>query len=106
MTLYREVGVAAMANKGTTVYRTQDAAGAARLAAATSAAIAAAWTKSVAPAPADVPGATCLTDGNNNANAWVCVVTGGRYVAEVWGKTQDDTHAAAREQQRVLAAAK
>ncbi|MEV0546056.1 hypothetical protein AB0H98_04490 [Nocardia salmonicida] len=37
----------------------------------------------------------------------VCVVTGGRYVAEVWGKTQDETHAAAREQQqRVLAAAK
>ncbi|WP_194824806.1 hypothetical protein [Nocardia sp. XZ_19_231] len=104
--LYREVGVVAMANKGTTVYRTGDAAGAARLAAATSAAIAAAWTKSVAPAPADVPGATCLTDGNSNANAWVCVVTGGRYVAEVWGKTQDETHAAAREQQRVLAAAK
>lgn len=106
VSLYREVGVDAMANKGTTVYRTRDAAGAARLAAATSAAIAAAWTKSVAPAPADVPGATCLTDGNSNANAWVCVVTGGRYVAEVWGKTQDETHAAAREQQRVLAAAK
>ncbi|MFI1236216.1 DUF7373 family lipoprotein [Nocardia salmonicida] len=106
VSLYREVGVVAMANKGTTVYRTGDAAGAARLAAATSAAIAAAWTKSVAPAPADVPGAACLTDGNSNANAWVCVVTGGRYVAEVWGKTQDETHAAAREQQRVLAAAK
>ncbi|MFF5032732.1 DUF7373 family lipoprotein [Nocardia salmonicida] len=106
VSLYREVGVDAMANKATTVYRTRDDAGAARLAAATSAAIAAAWTESVAPAPTDVPGATCLTDGNSNANAWVCVVTGGRYVAEVWGKTQDETHAAAREQQRVLAAAK
>ncbi|MFD3702355.1 hypothetical protein ACFWUP_04350 [Nocardia sp. NPDC058658] len=106
VSLYREVGVSAMAIQGSTVYRTTDSAGAAKLAAATSAAIAAAWTKSVAPAPSDVPGATCLTNGEEHANAWVCLVTGGRYVGEVWGKSQDETHAAAREQQRVLAAAK
>lgn len=104
--LYREVGVSAMAIKGATVYRTADSAGASRLATATSAAIATAWTESVASAPADVPGATCLTSGQSNANAWVCLVTGGRYVAEIWGRSQDETHAAAREQQRVLAGAK
>ncbi|MBC7304238.1 MAG: hypothetical protein H5T78_25245 [Nocardia sp.] len=104
--LYREVGVSAMAVKGTTVYRTADAAAAAKLAAGISTAIAAAWTKSVAPAPADVPGARCSADGSTHGNAWVCLVTGGRYVAEVWGSSQNETHAAAREQQRVLAAAK
>ncbi|MGW6424535.1 DUF7373 family lipoprotein [Nocardia sp. NPDC055053] len=104
--LYPRLGVSALATKGSTVYRAADAAAATELAAATSAAIASAQGKTTAPAPADVPGASCLTDGKDHANAWVCLVTGGRHVAEVWAKTQDAAHSEAREQHRVLAAAK
>ncbi|MFD4432103.1 hypothetical protein [Nocardia sp. NPDC058497] len=106
VTLYPKVGVSAMANKGSTVYRAADAAGAIELATATAAAIGTARDMKTAPAPAGVPGVSCLTDGNEHANAWVCLVTAGRHVAEVWAKTRDDAHAGAREQQRVLAAAK
>ncbi|MEV0060948.1 hypothetical protein [Nocardia sp. NPDC050718] len=103
VTLYRKVGVSALATKGSTVYRAADPAGATELAAATTAA---ARGMATAPAPADVPGVSCLTDGGEHANAWVCLVTSGRHVAEVWAKTQDAAHTGARDQQRVLAAAK
>ncbi|MEV6364317.1 DUF7373 family lipoprotein [Nocardia asteroides] len=106
VTLYPRLGVSALATKGSTVYRAADAARAAELTTATAAAIAAARAKTTAPAPADLPGVSCLTDGKEHANAWVCLVTAGRYVAEVWAKTQEVAHSEAREQYRVLAAAK
>ncbi|MFF2084309.1 hypothetical protein ACFVVM_11050 [Nocardia sp. NPDC058176] len=105
VTLYAEVGLSAMAVKGSTVYRTAGADSARELATALTAAIAAAWDKTATPAPADVPGAACLTDGEEYANSWVCLVSSGRHVGEVWAKTQDEAHAGAREQHRVLAAA-
>ncbi|WP_280346862.1 DUF7373 family lipoprotein [Nocardia neocaledoniensis] len=104
--LYPRLGVSAMAIKGSTVYRATDAAAASELAGATATAIARAWDKTSAAAPDDVPGASCASDGAEHANSWVCVVTAGRYVGEVWAKSQDAAHRDAREQYRVLAAAR
>ncbi|WP_157105821.1 DUF7373 family lipoprotein [Nocardia sienata] len=103
--LYPELGVSAMANKGTTVYRAADSAGAARLRGFLAETIAAAHGKTVAPAPAEQPETSCLSDGRDHPNAWTCVVSAGPYVAEAWGRSQDETHQLVREQRAVLAAA-
>ncbi|MGW1738787.1 DUF7373 family lipoprotein [Nocardia sp. NPDC001965] len=103
--LYPELGVSAMANKGTTVYRTADPAGAARLRGFLTEAIAAAHGKTAAPAPGELPETSCLSDGRDHPNAWTCVVSAGPYVAEAWGRGQDETHQLVREQHAVLTAA-
>ncbi|MGW5570603.1 DUF7373 family lipoprotein [Nocardia thailandica] len=103
---YPELGVDALANKGTTVYRTRDEAAAGQLAPLLADAVRAAWEKDPAAAPADVPGARCLGSGTGSTNAWVCWVPVGRYVGEAWGRTETEAHATLREQRAVLAAAK
>lgn len=103
--LYPEVGVSAMANKGTTVYRTTDSEGATRLREFLSATLATAHGKTTAPAPADLPEASCLSDGKSHPNSWVCIVSAGRHVAEAWGRDQNEVHQLAQEQYTVLAAA-
>lgn len=102
--LYPEVGLSAMARKGTVVYRTADHGGATRLSEFLTATIAA-DDRFAAPAPADLPRIPCFSDGRDHPNAWVCVVPAGRYVALAVGRNQDETHRLAREQHAVLAAA-
>jgi hypothetical protein len=103
--LYPELGVSAMANKGTTVYRTAGPAGAARLRGFLTEAIAAAHGKTVAPASGELPETSCLSDGKDHPNAWACVVSAGPYVAEAWGRSQDETHQLVRDQHAVPTAA-
>ncbi|WP_141807135.1 DUF7373 family lipoprotein [Nocardia bhagyanarayanae] len=101
--LFRQVGVNAMANKGTTVYRTDDHSGAQRLRAGL-----AEMQREHQPAPTapGVPSSSCVSDPEGGANSWFCVVAAGRYVGEIWAKTQDDAHRLLEEQYRVLHAAK
>lgn len=102
-TLFGEVGLNAMANKDTTVYRTDDSSGAQRLSAAL-----AEMQRELQPAPAapGIPSSSCRSDPQGGANSWFCVVTTGRYVGEIWAKTQDDAHRLLEDQHRVLLAAK
>ncbi|MEV0033867.1 hypothetical protein [Nocardia sp. NPDC050793] len=102
-TLFREVGLNAMANKGTTVYRADDAAGAQRLSAALGEMQRA---YQPAQAPAGIPSATCLSKPEGGANSWFCLVTAGRYVGEIWAKTQDDAHRLLEQQHQALRSAK
>ncbi|MGW5381498.1 DUF7373 family lipoprotein [Nocardia sp. NPDC003963] len=103
--LYSEVGVSGMANKGTTVYRTADPAGATRLREFLTDAIAAAHDKTPAVTPADLSDVSCLSDNRDHPNAWTCLVSSGRYVAEAWGRSSEETHRLARDQYAVLTSA-
>ncbi|MCP2289037.1 hypothetical protein APR08_001954 [Nocardia amikacinitolerans] len=101
--LFRQVGVNAMANKGTTVYRTDEPSGAQRLSTGL-----AEMQREHRPAPTapGVPSSSCVSDPKGGANSWFCVVATGRYVGEIWAKTQDDAHRLLEEQYRVLRDAK
>ncbi|WP_431956020.1 hypothetical protein [Nocardia lijiangensis] len=43
---------------------------------------------------------------DGGSNSWFCPVTAGRYVGEVWAKTQGDAHRLPEPQYQVLRAAK
>ncbi|MFD3743526.1 hypothetical protein [Nocardia sp. NPDC058633] len=102
--LYREVGLVAMGVDDSAVYRTADAAAAAKLSAATAAQTLATAGWKGAPAPDGVPGAACWTD--SDASRWACLVSAGRHVAQIWATSQSEAHSLTGEQHRALAAAK
>ncbi|MFD3508954.1 hypothetical protein [Nocardia sp. NPDC058666] len=104
VTLYREVGVSALGRKDSAVYRTADAAAAAKLSAVTAAQIGGQTDWKQAPAPASVPGSACWTDAD--ASRWSCTVSSGPYFALVWAKSQDEAHTLTGQQHTALAAAK
>ncbi|MFD4443032.1 hypothetical protein ACFWPK_24980 [Nocardia sp. NPDC058519] len=104
LTLYREVGLVGIGIDDSAVYRTADAAAAAKLSAATVAETLATEGWKGAPAPDGVPGAACWTDAD--ALQWACLVSSGRHVAQIWAKSQGEAHALTGEQHRALAAAK
>ncbi|TDP41080.1 DUF7373 family lipoprotein [Nocardia ignorata] len=102
--LFDRAGVSAFGVEGSIVYRAADAAGAAALLAADTAEFGSdrEW-KSTA-APTAVPGSVCWAE--TDESSWACLVSVGRYVAQVPADTEAEAHSLTAEQHRVLTAAK
>ncbi|NKX85702.1 DUF7373 family lipoprotein [Nocardia coubleae] len=99
-----KAGVSEVGVEGAIVYRTVDAAGAASLLADQTAEYGSDPGWKAAPAAPDAPGSACWAETDDRS--WLCLVTAGRYAAQVPAKSQAEAHTLTAEQHRVLTAAK
>ncbi|MET7771958.1 hypothetical protein [Nocardia sp. NPDC005366] len=109
-TIFTEVGMDVMGVGDANLFRTRDEAGAKTLAGSLGAATVTYYTlgeaKLTPAASPDVPDTTCWSATSTATSRWFCVLVRGRYVAEIWEKTEQEAFDIARAQYRELEGAR
>ncbi|WP_054813698.1 DUF7373 family lipoprotein [Nocardia arizonensis] len=108
--VFTDVGMDVMGVGDANVFRTRDGAGAITLAGALGIAAVTSYAlgdAKLSPAASpDVPDTTCWSATSAATSRWFCILVRGRYVAEIWEKTENEAFEIARTQYRVLEGAR